>query len=656
MPINGTPLIMSLSKRAYSSVPFGKVILDDVFWAPRQRANREHTLPHIYGQLQTTGRVAALGGIWPEDLRQRGTVGDIAHLFWDSDIAKWLEAASYSLAVNRDPKLEALVDDLIARLAAAQKPDGYLNSWFTAVQPERRWSNLRDLHELYDAGHLIEAGVAHFEATGKRTLLEVVVRYADYIDTVFGPEPGKRRGYCGHPEIELALVRLYHATDERRYLDLARYMIDERGRQPHYFDLEAQARGEDPAQFWARTHQYSQSHCPVRDQEEVVGHAVRATYLYSAMADLAALDDDASLLTACRRLFKHLTTKRMYVMGGIGSSMHNEGFTSDYDLPNESAYAETCAAIALVFWAQRMLKIDLDRQYADVLELALYNAVLSGVAHDGEHYFYANPLASNGATHRPEWYVCPCCPPNLARLIASLGGYLYTQTATEVAVHLYARSQATLQLGGQAVTLRQETRYPWDGAVALTVGMAVPAHFDLLVRLPSWCSTPRLAVNGTPVDLAAATENGYARLHRMWTDGDVVSLDLPMPVQRVFGHPNIRADVGSTALRRGPLVYAFEQVDQAAPLQRLMLPADAALTARFEPDLLDGLVVVEATGVALSDSGWDDRLYRSEEPALEPIRMRAVPYFAWDNRSAGPMTVWIRETGERRTHRISATD
>lgn len=639
---------MSLSNRAFTSVPFAQVALDDVFWAPRQRANRDHTLPHIYGQLQQTGRVAALGGVWPEALRQRGTVGDIAHLFWDSDIAKWLEAASYSLATTRDPALEARVDDLIARLAAAQKPDGYLNSWFTAVQPEKRWSNLRDLHELYDAGHLIEAGVAHFEATGKRTLLDVVTRYADYIDTVFGPEPGKRRGYCGHPEIELALVRLYHATGETRYLNLARYMIDERGRQPHYFDLEAQARGEDPAHFWARTHQYSQSHLPVRDQEEVVGHAVRATYLYSAMADFAALDGDEALLAACRRLFKHLTTKRMYVMGGIGSSMHNEGFTSDYDLPNESAYAETCAAIALVFWAQRMLKIDLDRRYADVLELALYNAVLSGVSHVGDHFFYANPLASNGATHRPEWYVCPCCPPNLARLIASLGGYLYAQTGSEVAVHLYAQSRATLQLEGRSVTLRQETRYPWDGVVALTVNVAAPVTFDLLLRLPAWCSAPRLSVNGKSVDLAGATEKGYARLHRSWQDGDVVTLDLPMPVQRVFGHPSIRADVGSTALQRGPLVYAFEQIDQTAPLHRILLPADAALTARFEPDLLDGLVVVEAQAVALSDAGWDDQLYRSSTPALEPCLVRAVPYYAWDNRGAGPMTVWIREVGAGR--------
>lgn len=625
-------------------VSFERVRIDDAFWSPRQRVNRERTIPQIYQQLMKTGRIAALGGEWSEELRQRGTRGDIVHLFYDSDVAKWLEAASYSLALNPDPALSDLVDDLIARLAAAQQPDGYLNSWFTAVEPEKRWANLRDWHELYDAGHLIEAGVAHFQATGSRSLLDVVARYADYIDSVFGRESGKRRGYCGHPEIELALVRLYHVTGAERYLNLARYMIDERGQAPHYFDLEARARGDDPANFWARTHQYSQSHCPVRVQDEVVGHAVRATYLYSAMADLAAEDGDATLLTACQKLFRHLTTKRMYVMGGIGSSMRNEGFTSDYDLPNESAYAETCAAIALIFWAQRMLRVDLDSRYADILELALYNAVLSGVSADGEHYFYANPLASAGDTHRPEWYPCPCCPPNLARLIASLGGYLYSQTETEAVVHLYVQSETTLQLGGKPVTLRQKTQYPWQGDVTLTVNVAGQATFDLSLRLPGWCAAPRVTCNGAPVDLAVSATSGYVRLSRTWDDGDVIVLELPMPVERVFAHPEIQADLGAVALRRGPIVYAFEQIDQSAPLHRLALPVDAALHARFEPDVLGGLTMVEAVGSALSLDDWDVTLYRSTpRPAVVPCLIRAVPYFAWDNREPGPMRVWIRE-------------
>lgn len=627
-----------------SSVAHTQVVIDDAFWAPRQRVNREQTIPHIYEQCRRTGRIDALRGVWDPEVVQRGVGGsNIPVLFWDSDIAKWLEAASYSLASHLDPQLDAQVDDVIAAVAQGQQPDGYLNSWFGFVEPDKRWTNLRDWHELYDAGHLIEAGVAHFESTGKRTLLDVVRRYADYIDSVFGRGENKRQGYCGHPEIELALVRLYHATGEQRYLDLARYFVDERGRQPHYFDQEARERGEDPAQFWARTHEYSQSHCAVRDQHEVVGHAVRATYLYSAMADLAAEDGDSSLLVACRRLWQHLTTRRMYVMGGIGSSKDNEGFTDDYDLPNESAYAETCAGIALVFWAQRMLKIDCDRRYADIMELALYNAVLSGVSLDGTHFFYDNPLASDGAHHRTEWFGCPCCPPNLSRLIASLGGYIYAQGDDEAVVHLYVQSEAQLRLGQQEVTLRQTTNYPWDGAVRLGVGLAGPATFGLRLRLPSWCSAPRLSINGVEIDLAGTSEGGYACVRRTWADGDEVALDLPMMVERLYAHPAVRDDVGSVALRRGPIVYCLEQADHAMPLHRLLLPGQAELTASFDGELLGGVVLLEGRAAALSDHAWDDTLYRAAPPDVEPLVMQAIPYFAWDHRAAGPMTVWVRE-------------
>lgn len=640
-PVSDTP--GAAAERRLAAVPHTQVALDDAFWAPRQRVNRERTIPHIYEQCQQTGRVAALGGVWAPEVVEAGPKKNIAILFWDSDIAKWLEAASYSLATHPDPELDALVDDVVAQVARGQQPDGYLNSWFAFVEPEKRWANLRDWHELYDAGHLIEAGVAHFQATGKRALLDVVRRYADYIDTVFGPEPGKRRGYCGHPEIELALVRLFHATGERRYLDLARYFVDERGREPHYFDQEAIERGDDPAKFWAKTHHYSQSHCPVREQDEVVGHAVRATYLYSAMADLAAEDGDATLLEANRRLFRHLTTKRTYVMGGIGSSKSNEGFTSDYDLPNESAYAETCAGIALVFWAQRMLNIDLDRRYADIMELALYNAVLSGVSLEGSRFFYDNPLASTGAHHRQEWFGCPCCPPNLARIIASLGGYLYAQRPDEAVVHLYAQSTARLELAGQAVTLRQETSYPWDGAVTIRVDLAAPAAFGLRLRVPGWCAAPRLSVNGEAVDLGGATENGYALVSRTWQSGDVVALELPMPVERVYAHPAVRADVASAALRRGPLVYCLEQADHDVPLHTIMLPTQAELSPRFDADTLSGVAVLEGQGVALADAGWDDTLYRTAPPETRPCAVRAIPYYAWDNRDAGPMAVWVRE-------------
>lgn len=625
-------------------LPHTSVDLDDPIWAERQRVNRERTLAHIYEQCRQTGRIDALGGAWDPAVVAAGVLGgNIVKLFWDSDVAKWLEAACYSLATHPDPELDALLDTVIARIAAGQGPDGYFNSWFGFVEPDRRWSNLRDWHELYCAGHLIEAAVAHHQATGKRSLLDVMARYADYIASVFGPGAGQRRGYCGHPEIELALVRLARATGEARFLDLARYFVDERGRRPHYFDQEALARGEDPASFWAGSHEYSQSHRPVREQAEVVGHAVRAAYLYSAMADLAAEDGDAALLAACRRLWRHLTTRRMYVMGGIGSSRRNEGFTSDYDLPNESAYAETCAAIALVFWAQRMLQIDLDRRYADVMELALYNAVLSGISHDGTRFFYDNPLASAGDHHRSPWFACPCCPPNLARVVASIGGYLYSHSDDEVVAHLYGQSTARLRLGGQEVTLRQSTRYPWDGAVTITVGAPAPAAFALRLRLPGWCAAPALRVNGEAVELAGATERGYATVRRSWRDGDVVALDLPMPAERVYAHPAVAADVGAVALRRGPVVYCVEQADHAAPVGRLLLPAGAALSARFEPELLGGVAVVEAAGVALSDAGWDDTLYSASPPAAAPCAIRAIPYAAWDNRAPGPMAVWLRE-------------
>ena len=636
-PVSATRTV----QRRYTPLPFTRVTIKDDFWAERQRINREQTIPHIYEMCKQTGRLDAFRADWSADpdIKRRS----IPVLFWDSDIAKWLEAASYSLATNPDPQLDKLVDEVIMLVAQAQQPDGYLNNWFTKVEPEKRWTNLRDWHELYNAGHLIEAGVAHFQATGKRSLLDVVRRYADYINTVFGTEPGKRRGYPGHPEIELALVRLYRATGERRYLDLSRYFVDERGRQPHYFDQEARERGEDPAAFWARSYEYNQSHLPVREQQQVVGHAVRAMYLYSAMVDLAIEDGDNSLLEACERLWPQLTTKRMYVMGGIGTSKSNEGFTRDYDLPNESAYAETCAAIGLMYWAQRLLQVDCNRTYTDILELALYNAVLSGVSLDGTRFFYDNPLASNGDHHRVEWFVCPCCPPNLARLFASLGEYVYAQSADELVVHLYMQGEGQFEIGGQAVTLRQTTNYPWDGSVTIGLELNEPAEFGLRLRIPGWCAAPRLSVNGEAIDLAAVTEKGYAGIRRTWSSSDIIQLDLPMPVERVYAHPDVKADVGSVAMRRGPLVYCFEQVDQEAPVFHTLLSEQKELQAASAPDLLDGVVRVTGSAIALDDTDWEGMLYRTTPPTLHACSVRAIPYYAWDNREPGAMTVWMRE-------------
>jgi DUF1680 family protein len=387
----------------------------------------------------------------------------------------------------------------------------------------------------------------------------------------------------------------------------------------------------------------------VREQPEVVGHAVRAVYLYSAMADQAGEYGDASLLAACRRLWQHLTTKRMYVMGGIGTSKSNEGFTGDYDLPNESAYAETCAAIGLVFWAHRMLQLELDRRYTDIAELALYNAVISGVALDGETFFYDNPLASTGTHHRTPWFSCPCCPPNLARLLASLGSHIYSQSETDAVVHFYVQSAGQFQIGGQPIALRQETRYPWDGAVALQVELERPAQFGLRLRIPGWCPAPRVSVNGTPVDLAANVEGGYLRIERTWQSGDQIALDLPMPVERLYAHPAVAADVGRVALRRGPLIYCLEQVDHTVPISRIALPDEAKLAARFEPELLGGVVTIAGSAVALDDDSWEGALYRTTPPTAQPSAIRAIPYYAWDHRAPGAMQVWIQSETSRET-------
>ena len=610
--------------------PLSAVTIGDTFWSERRRVNRDVTLAAEYQQCESTGRIDALS---------LAPVPD-QHYFWDSDVAKWLEAAAYSLETNPDPKVEKLVDETISLLAAAQQPDGYLNSYFTTVAPEQRWVNLRDHHELYCAGHLIEAGVAHHAATGKTTLLDVVRRYADYIGTVFGTGPNQRRGYCGHEEIELALVKLAEATGDPKYRDLAKYFVDERGRPPHCFDAEALARGDDPADFHHKTYEYNQAHEPVREQTRVTGHAVRGMYLYAAMADLAATETDGTLKRACENIWDHLTTRQMYVTGGVGGFASNEGYGADFDLPNLTAYAETCAAVGLVFWAARMANLDCDSRYADVMEQALYNGVLSGVSRDGTRFFYDNPLASMGTHHRQDWFGCACCPPNIARLLASLGAYVYGQSETDLAVHLYVQGSAELSVAGQAVTLTQTTESPWDGRVSLQVAPERAASFRLRLRLPAWCKSPTVALNGEALTLIV--ERGYAVLEREWRPGDTVMLDLPMTPQRVYADPRVQANRGRVALRRGPIVYCLESADNGPDLDALTLPREAEITAQFEPDLLGGVVVLRGTARRPS-SDTKSVLYRTEPPRSEPTAITAIPYSAWDNRAPGEMLVWIRE-------------
>lgn len=623
-------------------VPFTAVTLDDPFWAPRQEVNRAVSIPHMYQMCVDTGRIGAF------DLNfERAVPSSIVLIFGDSDPAKWLEAACYSLITHPDPGLAKIVDEVADKIISAQQADGYLNTHFTVTQPEMRWKNLRDWHEMYCAGHLMEAAVAHFQATGNPKLLDCLSRYADHIDRIFGPQPGKRRGYCGHPEIELALVRLYHATGEVRYLELSKYMVDERGESnPHYYDVEAVERGEDPKKFWARTYEYCQAHKPIREQDKVVGHAVRAMYLMSGVADLAHEYNDPTLLEACERLWGNLVHQRMYLTGGIGPSRHNEGFTTDYDLPDETAYAETCAAIALVMWNQRMLQFAGNGKYADIVEQVLYNGFISGVSLDGSHFFYVNPLASNGTHHRTPWFECPCCPPNLGRILASLGNYLYSTSADGLWVHLYAQNSAALEIGGQAVSVRLTSNYPWDGHVKLVLGMSQPQKFKLHLRIPGWCDDYQVKVNGDIVHTGAA-QDGYVALGRTWRPDDVVELKLEMTVQAVYANPNVRQLQGRLAVQRGPIIYCLEGVDNDnIALDRISLDADAVteFSAEYRRDLLGGVTVLHGKGHMVQDKGWDDEtLYRRHKAAItKKVNVVAVPYATWDNREAGEMRVWFR--------------
>ncbi len=629
--------------RRMKAVPFTSVKIESPFWVRRQEVNRTATLPTEYKICKDTGRIDAFRLQW-----KPGQPNE-PHIFWDSDVAKWIEAASYTLATHPDASLERQLDEVVQLVAAAVQDDGYLNSHYTAVEPARRWTNLRDCHELYCAGHLIEAAVAHYHATGKRTLLNALCRYADHIDRTFGRQDGQKRGYCGHPEIELALVRLHAATGEERYFKLAKYFIDERGSGGgEYFNQEARARGEDPKHYWARTYSYCQADRPIREQTQAAGHAVRAFYLYSGAADVAAVTGDAELLDACRRVWRDVTRNKMYITGGIGPSAANEGFTRLHDLPNYSAYAETCAAIALVYFAHRMLQVEADGEYADVIERCLYNGTINGVSLDGRRFFYANALGcvpndetkDHQAHHRQEWFSCACCPPNLARMIASVGEYVYAAGDHSLYVHQYIAGSGTAQVGGSAVTLRQETRYPWDGRIDLTLSLAGKARFDLMLRIPAWCRSHKLSVNGKRV--SRPVRKGYVRLSRAWADGDRVSLDLEMRVERVAAHPFVLDDGGRVALQRGPLVYCLEGCDHKVDLRTVVLPDRSRLTARWDARRLGGVVVIEGDAQAVPLADWRDRLYQFiDAPRAKRVRLKAVPFCLWDNRRRGDMAVFL---------------
>lgn len=644
-----------MNVRNITPVPLNRVTVDGGLWARLQTTNRASTLPIVHEQCSLTGRFAA----WKLDWKQ----GDPnrPHRFWDSDVGKWIEAAAYSLTTHPDPLLEEQVDEVIGWIADAQQPDGYLNSFYTAVEPENRWKNLRDWHELYCAGHLIEAAVAYFEATGKSKLLDTLIRYTDYIDAVFGPEEGKIHGYDGHPEIELALIKLYRLTGEARYLKLCQFFVDERGKQPHFYDQEAKERGEKPSNHGYQPYDYCQAHLPVREQTTVEGHSVRAVYLYSGMADLAAETDDETLWQACERLWNHMVEKRMYITGGIGSIDRGERFTFDYDLPNDMAYAETCASIGLIFWAHRMALYSGDSRYMDELERALYNGTISGLSEDGSQFFYANPLEVLPSAHRydtlklnhgsvkPErqaWFGCACCPPNISRLIASLGRYVYSEGPGRAIVHLYGESSAELHIGSQTVQLRQTTAYPWDEKVTIAVTPERTESFTLQLRIPGWCRKAVVYVNGEPANATASNEKGYLSLLRSWSSGDTVELFLSMQVEVIEAHPEVRANAGRVALQRGPIVYCFEEVDNGANLRDLTLPVQEPPSARYDDSIMGGLLLLEGTAYRTPVSDWNGHLYRSigdRDSTKETVRVTAIPYYAWGNRKpGGEMLVWMQ--------------
>jgi DUF1680 family protein len=621
------------------------VVVKNGFWGARQQQLREIVIYDQYYKIDRRGEFRAFKLQWQSGVDPK------PHFFWDSDVYKWLEAASYCLAIGKDRKLEEMVDDVIDLVASAQESDGYINLYYMLIEPDKKWTDLMDTHELYCAGHLIEAAVAHYKATGKRKLLETACRFADLMDSKLGPEPGQLRGYDGHQEVELALVKLFQVTGNNRYLQLSRFFIMERGQRPLYYAMEYENRGKPPffvdyriqnkIEDWR---EYYQVHKPVLEQDEVVGHAVRVMYFGAGIADIARETGDQELWETSKRLLQNLATKRMYLTGGSGNSHHNEGFTKDYELPNDTGYCETCAAIGLVFWTHRMLQAECNGYYGDLLERALYNGALSGISLDGTHYFYMNPLSSDGSYHRAPFQGCACCPPNLARLIGSFGQYIYGSSGSELAVHLYASSEATLEIGGKHLKVNQETGYPWNGKTSIcfdTDGNALT--FTLKLRVPSWLDRPTITVNGLPIDLKANLSYGYLSLERVWQDGDCIEVVAELDVKRVYANPNIQGNLGRVALQRGPIVYCFETVDQqAAELESLSLPNGEAIEAVFDPQLLNGVVKLSGR-VLVNDEEWGNDLYRLMPPIKRGLNFTAIPYYAWDNRENGKMMVWIRE-------------
>ena len=592
----------------------------------------------------------------PEDPAHPDEDAFYGFVFQDSDFYKWLEAVAYALAVHPDGELEAIADGAIDLVCGAQREDGYLDTYYIINGMDAALTNLRDHHELYCLGHLIEAAVAYREATGKGKLLNAACRYADYIEARFGREEGKCKGYPGHEITEMALIRLYEATGEARYMRLAQFFLDERGREPNYFIEEEKRRAAREGKRLVKittNPSYHQAHKPVREQEEAVGHAVRAVYLYSGMADAARVTGDETLLAACKRLWENIAAKKLYVTGGIGGTREGEAFSFPYDLPGDLAYSETCAAIGLAFFARRMLQIEADSRYADVMEAAMYNTVLAGMALDGKSFFYVNPLTvvpeachkdvrfSHVKPVRQKWFGCACCPPNIARIVSSVSQYAYTQAADTLYMHLYMGGEVKTPFGA---VLDVQTDMPWGGRVEIAVRADKQVKGTLAMRIPGWCGGYKLSAPGKETQ----EKNGYLYLSGVWQDGECVTLELSMPVRMLAANPRVREEIGKVAFMRGPVTFCCEEADNGPDLHLLRVDTvgvgRSCASVRTEMSDEFGHPTAALLVPGLREKAPEDAPLYAEAalPEEDRVTIRMIPYYAWANRGEGEMRVWLR--------------
>ncbi|GHV38516.1 hypothetical protein FACS189490_00590 [Clostridia bacterium] len=615
--------------KIFKPVPYRAVRVTGGFWQNRQRVNTESTVKAVYTQFKQTGRFRALTHAWREG------EADKPHIFYDSDAAKWIEGAAYSLFFTPDETVTANIEAVIDLIEDGITAEGYFNSYYQTVEPHKRFT-ARWAHELYCAGHLIEAAVAYYEASGKRRFLDVMIKYAEYIYKVFVTDKSAAFETPGHEEIELALVRLYECVGDKKWLDLAKHFIDKR------------AANEKDGYFLERGRFYTQDQAPVAEQETAEGHAVRFGYLFTGAADIARETDDAKLLSACKKVWRDIIDKKMYVTGGIGSIKQDEAFGPPYFLPNFEAYTETCASIALAYFGERLSRLEAISEYADVCELELYNGALAGVSLDGAGFFYENPLSIKPSVQRflndvygygrpvqrVEVFSCSCCPPNILRLIASVGGYFYGVNGNTLLVHQYGESEAKITVNGREITVSQKTDYPWDGKITLTIGADEPFTAAIGLRVPDWCENPQ-------VNYEATLKDGYLYTSKEWKDGDEVTLNLPMEVTEIEANPAVSQDAGRVAIKRGPIVYCVEGADNGENLEDLLITDYTAYETVWKPDLLGGVNVIKFNAKRRKPFAG---LYRKYAPEYEDVTVTAIPYFAWANRAEGEMAVWLRRS------------